>query len=166
MATQGTPTVPADCKGLELTNWNTLTNDEKTGYLLYRTESNRKQKWRTMQDWISLGPEKRTSVIDRAKAAARPPPRGPRVKLINRPPRPSEFPPTTPPRESYVPDAYERSAAISGLGQIPANWRFVKTLYERAHDPHDIDTKVCLYVEVDVNSIAIDVSISFVIMSI
>lgn len=42
----------------------------------------------------------------------------------------------------------------------------MKTLYERPHDPHDVDTKVCLYVEVDANSVATDVSKPFVIMSI
>ena len=162
-----TPGVPADCKGIELVSWNTLTNDEKTGYLLYRNESTRKQKWRTMQDWVSLRPEGQLPVIDRAKAAARPPPRGPKVKLINRPPRSSAPPPTGSillPRAPYVPDIHEISATISGFRQVPANWRFMKTLYERPHDPHDVDTKVCLYVKVDVNSIAIDVSKQFVIM--
>jgi hypothetical protein len=169
MATLGVPAAPTDRKGKELTSWNTLTNDEKIGYLLYRNESTRKQKWRTMHDWISLGPEGHLPVIDRAKAARVPPPQGPRVKLINRPPRPSAPPPTgsiLSPRAPYVPDAHEISAAISGFGQIPTNWRFVKTLYERPHDPHDVDTKVCLYVEVGMNYIATDVSKLFTIMPI
>jgi hypothetical protein len=162
-----TPTAPAAMKGIELTDFNAMTNRDKAVYLEYRIQKvadSKKPMYHFMTKWFrNLSTEDRRDYDDRANATA-----AAALAAANQANQANQSvvddvdEVSGDSKYSYRPDQRERIRAVhAGRLQTPIkyNWKFIKTLYD-THSRMDspFRTIVSLYAGLDPLDVVHDVS--------
>ena len=153
------PTAPAGMKGIELTDFNAMTNEDKAVYLEYRVQKvadSKRPMYHFMTKWFrNLSAEDRREYDGRADATAA-------ANQTNQSVVDDEDEVSGDSEYSYRPDQREIIRTVNAgrlQRRIKYNWKFIKTLYDthdRTNNP--FRTIVSLYAGIDPLNTVNDVS--------